>query len=205
MAKYDSLRKPEKKRLIREYRAAHPELSYKEVGDMFGVDAAWAWRICKEVLRMTMGMLKLRDPRWQKKRLEILSRDEWMCQSCFDSESTLVVHRRRYLAGRDPWDYPDSLLITLCEECQKRERDEMPASDDDLLAMLHEKFLSPAINDLAHGFHALDLQHQPEVVASVYSWALSVPNIQRELIDRYFEHLKHKAEQRKRANAQSHS
>jgi len=48
MAKYDSLRKPEKKRLIREYRAAHPELSYKEVGDMFGVDAAWAWRICKE-------------------------------------------------------------------------------------------------------------------------------------------------------------
>ena len=46
MAKYDSLRKPEKKRLIREYHAAHPELSYKEVGDMFGVDAAWAWRIC---------------------------------------------------------------------------------------------------------------------------------------------------------------
>ncbi len=48
MAKYDSLRKPEKKRLIREYHTAHPELSYAEVGDIFGIDAAWVWRICND-------------------------------------------------------------------------------------------------------------------------------------------------------------
>ena len=46
MAKYDSLRKPEKKRLVREYHIAHPELSYAEIGKVFSIDAAWAWRIC---------------------------------------------------------------------------------------------------------------------------------------------------------------
>jgi len=32
---------------------------------------------------------KLKDPRWQKKRLEIMERDEWTCQWCVDSESPL--------------------------------------------------------------------------------------------------------------------
>ena len=32
--------------------------------------------------------------------------------------------------------------------------------------------------------------HMPEVIASVYQWALTDENIQRELIDRYFKHLK---------------
>ncbi len=57
MAKYDALRKPEKKRLIREYHEAHPELSYREVGDMFGVDAAWAWRICNEARHLLKKQL----------------------------------------------------------------------------------------------------------------------------------------------------
>lgn len=43
---------------------------------------------------------KLKDPRWQKKRLEILTRDEWTCQICFDTESTLVVHHQKYKAGK---------------------------------------------------------------------------------------------------------
>ena len=25
---------------------------------------------------------KLRDPRWQKRRLEIFARDDWTCQGC---------------------------------------------------------------------------------------------------------------------------
>ena len=59
---------------------------------------------------------KLKDPRWQKKRLEILERDEWLCQNCMDDERTLHVHHTRYSAG-DPWDCPDDYLITLCESC----------------------------------------------------------------------------------------
>jgi len=35
----------------------------------------------------------------------------------------------------------------------------------------------------------MNLLHLQEVVASVYSWALADENIQRELIDKYFEHI----------------
>jgi hypothetical protein len=66
---------------------------------------------------------KLRDPRWQKMRLEVMNRDGFVCQSCFDSESTLNVHHRLYIKGRDPWDYPLAGLVTLCESCHKSEAD----------------------------------------------------------------------------------
>lgn len=133
---------------------------------------------------------KLKDPRWQKRRLEILERDGWNCQLCHDSESTLVVHHRRYLPNIEPWDSPDELLVTLCQECHDLERTERPGSEDDLLAMLRTLFFYRDIDSLATGFHNLILLHAPEVVASVYEWALSSPEIQRELIDRYELQLK---------------
>jgi hypothetical protein len=58
---------------------------------------------------------KLKDPRWQRKRLGILERDGWSCRICSDSETTLHVHHIEY--GGDPWDVPDNLLVTLCEHC----------------------------------------------------------------------------------------
>jgi hypothetical protein len=60
---------------------------------------------------------KLKDPRWQKKRLEIYQRDDFECQRCFDKGSTLVVHHKWYTKGDDPWSYPDTCYITLCEDC----------------------------------------------------------------------------------------
>ena len=60
---------------------------------------------------------KLKDPRWQKKRLEILQRDEWKCRKCNKSDKTLVVHHIIYTEGKDPWNYPDYNFMTLCEEC----------------------------------------------------------------------------------------
>ena len=133
---------------------------------------------------------KLRDPRWQKKRLEILKRDEWTCQKCFDSGSTLAVHHRDYLLNTDPWDYPNDLLITLCEECHDNERTERSGNEDDLLKMLRRLFLAEDIHTFASGFLAMKLQHSHEVVASVYEWALASQEIQRELIDRYLLQLK---------------
>jgi 5-methylcytosine-specific restriction endonuclease McrA len=58
---------------------------------------------------------KLRDPRWQKKRLEILNRDEFTCTICGDDKSTLHVHHNAY-AG-EPWEADNNLLTTLCENC----------------------------------------------------------------------------------------
>ncbi len=62
---------------------------------------------------------KFRDPRWQRKRLEIMQRDEFKCLDCESAEKTLNVHHRYYAKDRDPWEYPDWCLQTLCEECHE--------------------------------------------------------------------------------------
>lgn len=62
---------------------------------------------------------KLRDPRWQRKRLEILQRDNWRCTACASEEKTLHVHHRFYISGRMPWEYLNSALLTLCEDCHE--------------------------------------------------------------------------------------
>lgn len=60
---------------------------------------------------------KLKDPRWQKKRLEILNRDEFKCTFCKDESSTLHVHHIAY--AKDPWDVPNEDLITVCCHCHE--------------------------------------------------------------------------------------
>ena len=62
---------------------------------------------------------KLKDPRWQKKRLKIMERDHFMCVECRDSESTLNVDHKYYRKNLDPWAYPDDALQTLCENCHR--------------------------------------------------------------------------------------
>lgn len=67
----------------------------------------------------------LKDPRWQKKRLEILQLDAFRCRVCESTTKTLHVHHLYYIKGNDPWDYPDNALITMCEGCHA----EAPAID----------------------------------------------------------------------------
>lgn len=62
---------------------------------------------------------KLKDPRWQKKRLEIFNRDKWMCRHCSCEDKTLHVHHKEYIKDLDPWEYDNKYLITLCEDCHE--------------------------------------------------------------------------------------
>lgn len=73
---------------------------------------------------------KLKDPRWQKKRLEIMQRDDFKCTQCNSSKKTLHVHHRFYLKGSEPWEYENDALRTLCEQCHAiRHRFEASAKD----------------------------------------------------------------------------
>lgn len=58
---------------------------------------------------------KLLDPRWQKKRLLILQRDDFKCHFCNDDKATLHIHHINYL--NNPWDAKNSDLTTLCKHC----------------------------------------------------------------------------------------
>lgn len=60
---------------------------------------------------------QIKHPKWQKKRLEILSRDNFTCQDCFDNESQLNVHHISYLKGAKIWEYENDMLLTLCNNC----------------------------------------------------------------------------------------
>lgn len=62
---------------------------------------------------------KLLDPRWQKKRLEVLNRKSWSCQICGESKKPLHVHHLCYSDTYNPWDVEDSALQSLCEDCHK--------------------------------------------------------------------------------------
>jgi hypothetical protein len=60
---------------------------------------------------------KLKDPRWQRKRLEVMERHEFTCQHCDSKSKTLNVHHVNYEKGKAPWDYDDENFVTLCDGC----------------------------------------------------------------------------------------
>lgn len=63
----------------------------------------------------------LKDPKWIKKRNEILARDNNTCQFCGAQDRYLHVHHKRYIIGNKPWEYEDKDLITLCDRCHENE------------------------------------------------------------------------------------
>jgi 5-methylcytosine-specific restriction endonuclease McrA len=81
--------------------------------------------------------LKIKDPRWSKKREDILIRDKYVCQRCgvmhkfglhfledqsdidyqsWEEDTTILeVHHINY--SGEPWEAKDIDLITLCDHC----------------------------------------------------------------------------------------
>lgn len=76
----------------------------------------------KEVPKQeTLYAILLKRPEWQRKRLEILQRDNFKCAKCGSDKKTLNVHHKYYINGLFPWEYPDDAYITLCEDCHSLE------------------------------------------------------------------------------------
>ncbi len=102
---------------------------------------------------------KLKDPKWQKRRLDIMGRDKFTCQRCLSEDQMLVVHHLSYKG--DPWEATDEMLITLCEDCHNEEHEakkklgkasEICASANilnlDLLYLLDEMLARGAIKNI---------------------------------------------------------
>ena len=60
---------------------------------------------------------KLKDPRWQKKRLDIFNRDDWKCRCCYATNTALNAHHLYYVKGNRPWEYDDDAIVTVCNPC----------------------------------------------------------------------------------------
>lgn len=60
---------------------------------------------------------KLQDPRWQRKRLEIMEKAGFKCELCECSDEMLQIHHGYYDRRLDPWQYDNETLWCLCKGC----------------------------------------------------------------------------------------
>jgi hypothetical protein len=133
---------------------------------------------------------KLRDPRWQRKRLEVMHRDQWMCTICINSTSTLHVHHRYYLPDKEPWEHPLDALATLCERCHELEGTHARREAEQRL--LHAlKVAGFYVDDVARLADAFSRVHnangtQAQAMSMTIAWLLSNPMELKSLIDRVY-------------------
>ena len=74
--------------------------------------------LSKVSFKSSYGAL-LRNPKWQKARLETMQRANFACERCGDKESTLNVHHKNYKQGKNPWEYELNNFVCLCESCHE--------------------------------------------------------------------------------------
>jgi len=97
----------------------------------------------------------LKDPRWQRKRLEVFNRDNFTCLMCGSDEETLHVHHEKYC--KNPWEVGLEHLQTLCfrchevaEVCKKNEVKYINVNKKISSAGIHVYILSYLISDIQH-------------------------------------------------------
>jgi hypothetical protein len=120
---------------------------------------------------------KLKDPRWQKKRLEIFERDKWTCQRCGGESKTLCVHHLAYHG--EPWEAPDSELVTMCEDCHEAETALRKKYEDELLGELRRRGFSYLdLSMLSIGIREMNTQTHLFVLCSLITFFLTTPIVQ---------------------------
>lgn len=118
----------------------------------------------------------LKMPKWQKKRLEIFNRDNWTCQECGDTKSTLHVHHLKYVKGKKPWEYAKKDLITLCEKCHEAKHEErkfIKFMEDGIEKTLNDNNLIDAYN----------LEKIHEIYRFIWNFILDILDSENSLID----------------------
>lgn len=108
---------------------------------------------------------KLKDPRWQRRRLEVFNRDGWACTACGATDRTLHVHHEAYVG--DPWDAPDEAVRTLCDDCHRAEH-----RTENAWAVL----LARIIQHPTAGWHSFPALHELAAEAGV------APGVLRQLL-----------------------
>lgn len=123
----------------------------------------------------------LLDPRWQKKRLEILQRDDFICQYCCNGEDTLHIHHRYYEYGKSPWEYNNNSLMTLCANCHGNHSGRIKNSERRLLkAFAMQGFLADQLDEISIALEKLspcNFVNEPR--ASEIAFAINSDDCQR--------------------------
>ncbi len=103
----------------------------------------------------------------------------------------LVVHHRYYTKGSEPWDYPDHVLVTLCQACHEQEHDLYPEYAGKLVETMKSKgFLAEDFFWLLDAVSGLDMRFPPEVTGVMLKFAMSDSETVELIWKRYWDSLK---------------
>lgn len=127
----------------------------------------------------------LKNPRWQKKRLTIFNRDDWKCKKCGDDSSTLVVHHRLYIINKEPWDYDDKYLVTLCEHCHKDEFNQLSEMTTTLLYSFQVKYFTNEYRNICIPLCGLHTQYSSSIESLAIGWFFKQKPLINNIIDQY--------------------
>jgi len=112
---------------------------------------------------------KLRNPLWEQKRIEILTRDLYTCVHCRRSDETLHVHHLYYLPDHEPWQYENNALITLCEVCHIKEHMHKVGYKESLPELLEAGFSYELLNQIHFAMlYAANLKEPTSIASHLY-------------------------------------
>ncbi len=113
----------------------------------------------------------LGDPRWQKRRLEVLSEANFRCMKCDSTRRRLDVHHKQYRSGVMPWEYENDEFEVLCRICHETEHveltDEEKQTEAKILETSQRILSAPTATERKQWFGAmrsLVLRRTPELV-----------------------------------------
>lgn len=133
---------------------------------------------------------KLKDPRWQKLRLQVFERDDFRCTNCYSDTKTLNVHHIHY-KGNNPWETPINLLTTLCESCHEAETIALKKAEKSLIKELKSiGFMAKDIELLSYDFFFLNKEYDgniflPDILSALYKILRNKEVLEKFLEDNY--------------------
>lgn len=92
----------------------------------------------------------LRDPRWQKKRLEVLTIANFSCSRCKCTTRNVQVHHKAYRKNARPWEYENDELEVLCDLCHELEHAILTNEELALEEKIHQATKSMMAADTVH-------------------------------------------------------
>ena len=139
---------------------------------------------------------KLKNPQWQKKRLEILQRDEWTCRWCGEKEVSLHVHHVKYKKGKQPWESDNNDLITVCEYCHESEHLYRLEAENSLINEL-KKYNHSFITEYMIFLHVIETMtpYPVDVILNIIEKTICNEELNKKLYDNYFEYISKKSKE----------
>lgn len=117
-----------------------------------------------------------KHPLWQKKRSEILSRDDFKCSKCGCTNKQLHVHHSYYTRGLALWEYPNYCYITMCCDCH---------SDNHILKNLIKDALSQIERLSIEGNIEFDLEDAYKVLSVIIDPCYCAEHFVSDLVSLY--------------------